>query len=89
MFDSTLLKILCCPETHQDIRVAEDALVAKLNRHITAGTFRNRSGQLVNEPMDAGLIRADGKLLYPVRQNIPVMLIAEAISVSEILLQEV
>jgi uncharacterized protein len=87
MIDSDLLKILCCPETHQEMRVADHALLEKLNRQISAGTLRNRSGQLVNEPLEAGLIRADGKFLYPVRQNIPVMLIAEGISVSEVVPQ--
>jgi uncharacterized protein YbaR (Trm112 family) len=88
MIDSNFLKILWCPETHQQVRVAEDALVAKLNRQITAGTLRNCGGQPVNEPLDAGLIRADGKLLYPVRKNIPVMLIAEGISLSEVIPQK-
>jgi uncharacterized protein YbaR (Trm112 family) len=86
--DSDLLKILCCPETHQDLRMADDALVKKLNRQIAASNLRNRSGQPVNEPMDAGLIRADGKFLYPVRKNIPVMLTAEGILLSEVIPQE-
>ena len=34
---------------------------------------------LFAEKLDAGLLRADGKFLYPVRHNIPVMLVDEAI----------
>ncbi len=79
MIDSQLLKILCCPETHQELRLADSALVDKLNQQATAGSLKNRSGTLIKEPMDAGLVRADGKFLYPVRQNIPIMLIDEAI----------
>ncbi len=80
--DSDLLGILCCPETHQELRVAEPALVEKLNRQIAAGSLRDRSGRPVKEKMDAGVVRADGKFLYPIRQNIPVMLVDEAIPVT-------
>jgi uncharacterized protein len=79
MIDSELLKILCCPETHQELRAPEAAMVDQLNRQIAAGTLRNRGGQPVTEKLDGGLVRADGKYLYPVRQGIPLMLIDEAI----------
>ncbi|MGO8931414.1 MAG: Trm112 family protein [Limisphaerales bacterium] len=74
-----LLKILCCPETHQEVRSAEPEVIDKLNARIAAGTVTNRSGQLVKETIEGGLIRADGKLLYPIRRNIPVMLVDEGI----------
>ncbi len=74
-----LLKILCCPETHQELRPAEPSLIEKLNQQIAAGALKNRAGQPVTEKLDDGLVRADGKFLYPVRQDIPVMLVDEAI----------
>jgi len=79
MIDPNLLKILCCPETHQELRLAEPAIIAKLNGQILAGTLTNRAGQPVKEAIEGGLIRADGKLLYPIRRNIPVMLVDEGI----------
>ena len=79
MIDPDLLSILCCPETHQDVRLAEPALIDKLNAQIPTGTLKNRAGQPVQEKIDAGLIRADGKFLYPVRKDIPVMLVDDAI----------
>lgn len=79
MIDAELLKILCCPETHQELRGAEPALVAQLNRQAAAGSLKNRAGQPVTEKIDGGLLRADGKFLYPIRQDIPVMLVDEAI----------
>jgi uncharacterized protein YbaR (Trm112 family) len=79
MIAPDLLKILCCPETHQAVRLAEPALVDKLNAQIAAGGLKNRAGQPVQEKLDAGLIRADGKLLYPIRRDIPVMLVDEGI----------
>ena len=79
MIDAELLKILCCPETHQELRVAEPVLLERLNQQITAGRLKNRAGQPVREKLDGGLLRADGKFLYPIRQHIPVMLVDEAI----------
>jgi uncharacterized protein YbaR (Trm112 family) len=79
MIDPELLKILCCPETHQSISLAEPSLIERLNQHISAGQLRNRTGQLVHEKIEGGLVRADNKFLYPIRQNIPIMLIDEAI----------
>jgi uncharacterized protein YbaR (Trm112 family) len=79
MLDADLLKILCCPQTHQEVRLAEPTLIEKLNRQIAAGTVRNRAGKPVSEKLDGGLVRADGKFFYPICQNIPVMLVDEAI----------
>ena len=79
MIDPELLKILCCPETHQEVRLAEAAVIDKMNGQIAAGTLANRAGQLVKEKIEGGLIRADGKFLYQIRRNIPVMLVDEGI----------
>ncbi len=79
MIDPELLEVLRCPETLQVVRLAEPAVVDKLNAQIAAGSLQNRAAQPVREKLDGGLIRADGKLLYPVRRNIPVMLAGEGI----------
>jgi uncharacterized protein YbaR (Trm112 family) len=80
--DSELLKILCCPETHQALRLAEPELIAQLNRQAAAGTLENHSGETVGEPLEAGLLREDRQFLYPIRKGIPVLLIGEAIAVA-------
>lgn len=77
--DKELLAILCCPETKQDVSLAGDDVIAALNARIQKGELRNKAGQPVQEPLDGGLIRADRKILYPVREDIPVMLIEEGI----------
>jgi uncharacterized protein YbaR (Trm112 family) len=79
MIDPALLKVLCCPETHQELRLAEAVVIDKLNGQVSAGALRNRAGQAVQEKIEGGLIRADGKYLYPIRHNIPVMLVDEGI----------
>jgi uncharacterized protein YbaR (Trm112 family) len=82
MIDPELLKILCCPETHQPLALAEPGLVQRLNQQIDSGQLRNRAGQPVTRKCDGGLVRQDGQFVYPVCQNIPILLINEAIPLS-------
>lgn len=79
MIDPELLKILCCSETHQSVALAEPSLIEQLNQQVTAGQLRSRGGQPIKEKLDGGLVREDGKFLYPIRHDIPVMLIDEAV----------
>jgi uncharacterized protein len=83
MIDPELLKILCCPDTHQEVRLAEPAVIEKLNGRIATGAVTNRAGQRVTEKVDGGLVRTDGKLLYPIRRGIPVMLVDEGIPLAD------
>lgn len=77
MIDPELLEILCCPESHQPVSEAPDALVSEVNAAIRGGTVRNRDGEPVGEEIEGGLVREDGACLYPVRNGIPIMLIGE------------
>ncbi len=74
-----LLKLLCCPETRQRLQVADPELIQELNRKVAAGVLRDRAGKPISEKIDAGFIRADGKFLYPVRDEIPIMLLDESV----------
>ena len=79
--DEMLLQRLRCPETRQEVDLATPELVERLNEMIRAGELRNRAGELVGDTLDGGLVRADRKFLYPVRHEIPVMLIDESIAI--------
>jgi len=74
-----LLEILVCPETRQPVSEADSDLIARLNGEIEAGNLRNRGGEAVSQAIQEGLLREDGKILYPVEDGIPVMLIEESI----------
>jgi uncharacterized protein YbaR (Trm112 family) len=77
-----LLEILACPETKQSLTFAESALLERLNNRIRQGQLTNRRGTSITEPLDSGLVRQDGQYLYPIRDDIPIMLIDEAIPLS-------
>ena len=82
MVDSELLAMLCCPETRQSLSLASPAVLSQLNSQIATGTLKNRGGQVVRESIESGLVRSDGKYLYPIRNEIPIMLIDEAIALT-------
>jgi uncharacterized protein len=82
--DQQLLDILACPETKEPVALADETLIAKLNAAIAAGTLRNRAGEQVTEKIDGGLVRADQKYLYPIRDDIPIMLIDEGIPLENV-----
>lgn len=77
-----LLDILCCPETKGNVYLISLEDVQKVNTAIVAGIVKKRSGERETEKIDGGLLRVDGKYLYPIREDIPVMLIDEAIDMS-------
>mgnify|MGYP000299211786 CR=1 FL=1 len=75
-----LLEILGCPEDRTAVKAADEALVDALNAAIAAGKVKNRGGHQVTEAVHGALVRADGKVVYPVRDDIPVMIVDEGIS---------
>jgi uncharacterized protein YbaR (Trm112 family) len=83
MIDKELLEILCCPETKQDLTLIQGTTINRLNDLIKEGKLTNRAGETVKEPMDAGLLREDKKFLYMIREDIPIMLIDQAIPYDE------
>ncbi len=77
MLDPELLALLVCPETHQDLTEAGPGEVAQLNETIRRGGLRTVGGKAVDQPVDGALVRADRLIAYPVRDDIPVMLVTE------------
>jgi uncharacterized protein YbaR (Trm112 family) len=79
MMPADLLNMLRCPDDRSPLVEAETAVVARLNADVAAGKLRNRGGDVVAQPLDGGLVRSDGRYLYPIVDGIPVLLVDEAI----------
>lgn len=79
-----LVDTLVCPETQQAVRLAEAHLLDQLNRRIRQGALANRGGTRLTTPFEAALVREDRQYCYPVRADIPVMLIDEAIPLGDL-----
>lgn len=79
MVDPELLKILVCPENKTPVKLVDDDVIARANALLEKGGLKNRAGDVVDTKIDGGLLREDGAYLYPIRDDIPIMLIDEAI----------
>ena len=79
MISKELLDLLVCPESRMPLKLADEELLARLNQAIAAGKVKNRSGQPVTESLAGALLRQDGNVLYPIIDDIPIMLVDEAI----------
>ncbi len=82
--DPELLSLIVCPENHTKLAPAEPELIDRVNRAIAAGRVRNRAGQKVANSLEAGLVREDRTLLYPIVDDIPALLIDEAIALDQL-----
>ena len=79
MIRPEILELLRCPESHQKLTLAPDERIAALNSKIERREVQNRTGKAVEQPLQGGLLREDGSMLYPIRGNLPIMLVDEAI----------
>jgi uncharacterized protein len=84
MLSPEFLEILRCPEDHSRLSAAGDEIVARLNVAVASGRLQNRGGRKVEKHLDGALLRADGKVAYPIIDQIPVLLVDEGIFIGEV-----
>jgi uncharacterized protein YbaR (Trm112 family) len=77
--DKRLLDIVCCPVTKLPLQLLDSERLVRLNAAITAGQLRNRSALALPDTLSEALVTRDGRLVYPVREGIPVLLEEESI----------
>jgi uncharacterized protein YbaR (Trm112 family) len=82
MVAEDLIRILRCPETRQPVALASQATIDGLNARAREGTLRDVGGAPVQRHIEAGLVRQDGRILYPVIDGIPRMLIERGIALT-------
>lgn len=79
MIAEPFLKLLRCPADQTPLANADVQLVERLNAAIGRREIRNRSGHVLEQLADGFLVRADGRIAYPIVDNIPLLLIDEGI----------
>jgi uncharacterized protein YbaR (Trm112 family) len=84
MIDKRLLDILCDPVTKAPVRPLSADELDALARAVTAGKVSTEGGVPLKASPAAGLITRDGRTIYRIEDDIPVMLPDEAIATSQI-----
>ncbi|MDP8218751.1 MAG: hypothetical protein P9M03_08500 [Candidatus Theseobacter exili] len=74
-----LLEILCCPKSKVKLRPLTKEEMEAVNVSIAAGKCKYADGRDVDKQLEDGLITLDGKTVYRVENDIPVMLVENAI----------
>lgn len=82
--DKRLLDILCDPLTHAPVQLLRRDQLDAVNQAIAAGAVATAAGAKVTQALGAGLVTADGKSIYRIEDDIPVMLADESISLAQI-----
>lgn len=72
--DGKLLEILCCPVSKTPLTVLSLDKLEKLNAAIVQGEVLYVGGESVQESLPEALITEDNKVVYPVQDDIPVLL---------------
>ncbi len=82
--DGKLLEILCCPISKSPLARLARSRLEKLNRSIAAGEVDQIDGTVVSEALSEALITADDKVIYPVIDDIPVLLSERGIGTTQL-----
>ncbi len=78
-----LLEILCCPVSHVPLKLASKAQLGYVNDQIQSGGVITVDGEPVPAALDAALLTQDGKVLYPIKDDIPVLLYEAGIGTTQ------
>lgn len=84
MVDKKLLALLRCPVTKQPVRRLTPTQLQKLNDAIAAGRIKQQNGRPLHTPLEDALLTESGRTIYPIVDDIPVMVEAESIAVQQL-----
>ena len=82
--DRRLLEILCCPVSRRPLRLLRNDQLQWLNTAIGARAVHDVNSRVVSIPLAAGLITDDGKVIYRIDDDIPVLLSEDGIGTTQL-----
>ena len=82
--DKRLLDILCCPVSKSPLRLLQRNELQQVNQAISSNGVDTVAGARVDSMLDAGLITIDGKVIYRIDDDIPVLLPEEGIGTTQL-----
>lgn len=81
--DGKLLEILCCPVSKTPLTILGQEKLDKLNSAIADNEVLYIDDEKVTEPLAEGLITEDGKVIYSVQDDIPILLEEKGIGTTQ------
>jgi uncharacterized protein YbaR (Trm112 family) len=81
--DKRLLDILCDPVSKTPVKLLSRSQLDVLNRAIAEHAVKTVAGGDVASGLKAGLITTDGKVIYRIDDDIPVLLADEGIGTTQ------
>jgi uncharacterized protein YbaR (Trm112 family) len=81
--EGKLLDILCCPVSKTPLVVLGQNKLDKLNAAIVSDDVLYVDGKKVSGPLQEALITEDGKVIYAVQDDIPIMLEEKGIGTTQ------
>ena len=82
--DGKLLEILCCPVSKTPLTRLSGKRLKVLNAAIGEGEVQTVRGDTVDQPLREALITEDSKVIYPVIDDIPILLEDRGIGVTQL-----
>jgi uncharacterized protein YbaR (Trm112 family) len=79
-----LLDLIVCPETRLPLRVADDALLKRMNTAVEKNKLKDKGGRVVQPKLQTVLLRSDGVVAYPVWDDVPRLLVDAAILLEQV-----
>ena len=82
--DKRLLDIICCPVTRLPLALLDAEHLSRLNAAIASGAVKNNRDNKIADALSEALVTRDGRLAYPVRDGIPILLEDECIDLKQL-----
>jgi len=81
--EARLLEILCCPVSKTPLMTLATEKLDKLNAEIARGEVMYVNGVKVTDVLCEALVTEDMKVVYPVEQDIPILLEEKGIGTAQ------